>query len=107
VSTHSSTREYPQRQPLQPTSLASYSYLKHFCHLCCSVTCRQRTRAFSLACWLTLAAATASCTAAACRNIVRFLGLGCFAHGSLAEVRESMFMVEEYVGDRTVRKVIR
>lgn len=42
-----------------------------------------------------------------CRNIVRFLGLGCFAHGSLAEVRESMFMVEEYVGDRTVRKVIR
>ena len=41
------------------------------------------------------------------RNITRFLGLGCFAHGSLAEVRESMFMVEEYVGERTLRKLIR
>eukprot|EP00879_Flechtneria_rotunda_P016495 GHRR01017262.1.p1 GENE.GHRR01017262.1~~GHRR01017262.1.p1 ORF type:complete len:686 (+),score=297.60 GHRR01017262.1:270-2327(+) len=39
-------------------------------------------------------------------NITRFLGLGCFSHGSLAEVRESMFMVEEYVGTRTLRKLI-
>ena len=42
-----------------------------------------------------------------CSNLTRFLGLGCFAHGSLAEVRESMFMVEQYVGKRTLRKLIR
>eukprot|EP00775_Hariotina_reticulata_P003117 gene3117-3395_t len=39
-------------------------------------------------------------------NITRFLGLGCFCHATLAEVRESMFMVEEYVGTRTIRKLI-
>lgn len=47
------------------------------------------------------------CVFLSCRNITRFFGLGCFAHGSLAEVRESMFMVEEYVGERTLRKLIR
>ncbi len=41
------------------------------------------------------------------RHISEFYGLGCFQSGSLAEVRASMFMVEEYVGTRTIRKLLR
>jgi hypothetical protein len=41
------------------------------------------------------------------RHITQFLGLGCFQCGSLPQVRSSIFMVEEYVGKRCLKKLLR
>jgi serine/threonine protein kinase len=39
-------------------------------------------------------------------HIPRFYGLGCFDHASLAAVRSSLFSVEEFVGTRSLRRLL-
>jgi hypothetical protein len=42
-----------------------------------------------------------------CSFISEFLGLGCFYAHTLSDVRSSIFIVEEYVGTRSLRRVIK
>lgn len=69
---------------------------------CCAVVCRYAATPFILS-----IPQASMCHLLPARHITRFVGLGCFRHDSLAEVRGSIFMVEEYVGLRCLRRVIR
>jgi len=39
-------------------------------------------------------------------HIPRFYGLGCYSHASLPAVRGSLFSVEEFVGTRSLRRLL-